>query len=502
MNHFEDGYNFALKNGDGIYGSLEGSRYIDIINNEIDEMINNFKKFEGFRTSTDVLKGDLAEYWHSGTHNIDAALKGSNARTFVDRSHDFASPDITSNFGEKYGLKYYSSGIKSAKSQSVSLFQKFSDYKSCGGRDTLEEFLSKRGYDNCDKILADPIYSGQIRIIPKEQMEDAIYWLKKKISEEGSKRPEQVARYQETLNLLRDRIRSSDGAESIPLSVEEAEKLACLAKQGKINPEDLNLTTEELIKYEYILQNAFKAGITAATISIVLKIAPEIYKTISYLISEGEIDYDQFKKVGFAAISGGAEGFIRGSVSATITASLKAGLLGKTFKSINPSLIGATTVIVMNTMKNSFSVVKGDMSNGELTNELVKEMFITSWSLMSGGVTQSFIQIPVLGFMLGSFLGTIVGSFVYSSGYSAFISFCVDTGFTMFGLVDQNYELPKEIIKELGIEIFEYEQFEYEKFQYEEFIFERFEYDNFMYDQIDIKVMRRGVIGVNRIGYV
>ena len=56
------------------------------------------------------------------------------------------------------------------------------------------------------------------------------------------------------------------------------------------------LTTEELIKYDYIVQQAFKAGLTAATISVVLKVAPEIIKAIDYLIKNGEINAVQFKK--------------------------------------------------------------------------------------------------------------------------------------------------------------------------------------------------------------
>lgn len=58
-----------------------------------------------------------------------------------------------------------------------------------------------------------------------------------------------------------------------------------------------------------------------------------------------------------------------------------------------------------------------------------------------------FIEMSVLGFMLGSFVGSVVGSFAYNVGHNVFMSFCVDTGFTMFGLVDQNYELPDEVME-------------------------------------------------------
>ena len=72
-------------------------------------------------------------------------------------------------------------------------------------KENIEEFLKNRNLSNNDNILNDPIYKEQIRIIPREQLEEAIKWLKRKINEESSKRPEQVFHYQETLKLLDDR---------------------------------------------------------------------------------------------------------------------------------------------------------------------------------------------------------------------------------------------------------------------------------------------------------
>lgn len=499
---FEEGYEFFRQNASGILGADVGESYINTINTEIDKMVNDLNSLEGFTTASKVLKGDVAEFWHSGTFNIDAAVKGSSDRAFVDRSHDFASTDISSNFGDRYGLKYYSDGQASAKAQAVSVFQRFKEYQAKGGTDSLEDFLHKRGYNDVDSVLNDPIYAGQIRIIPRDQLEEATKWLERMIKTEATRRPEQVHRYEETLALLKDRLSNNKGVESIPLSREEAEALATLAKQGKFSAEDLGLTTENLVKYEYILQQAFKAGLSAATISIVLKVAPEIIKSIEYLIKNGYIDKEQFKKIGFAALSGGAEGFIRGSLSAALTTSCKAGLLGSALKSVDPTIIGAITVVAMNVVKNAFNVAIGKKTKSELTGELVRDMFVSACSLVGGGITQAFIEVPVLGYMIGSFVGSIIGSFTYQVGYKTVISFCIDSGFTMFGLVEQDYELPKELIKEIGIETFDYESFEIETFEPETFKVETFELDTFEPESLEIHFLRRGVIGINRIGFI
>ena len=511
MDAVQDGYSFFEKNTGSFTAASMGDAYVLRVNDEIQNLVKHLNDFEGFKTSTGALKGNIAEFWHSDTFNINATIRNTKNRTYVPQDNGFASVDITSNFGKEFGLKYYKSGVDSAKQQAKSIFERFKEYQAQGGSDSLDEFLKKRGLDDIDTLLSDPIYSGQVRIIPKDQLLEAQEYLKRKIAEEAEKRPEQVKRYQETLKMLSDKISDNDGTESVALSKEDAEKLAALAKEGKISKEELKklgISTEEMISYEYVLQQAFKAGLSAATISLVLKIAPEIYKSILQLIKNGELDENQFKKIGFAAISGSGEGFIRGSVSAAITTACKTGLWGEALKSVEPSVVGAMTVIVIDTMKNSFKVASGNMRRSELATDLIKEMYISTCSLICGGLTQSIVEVPVFGFMLGSFVGSMVGSFTYNFGYQKAITFCIDSGFTMFGLVEQNYELPVDILEEIGLDVFRYENFEVNTFEFDRFETEKFEVETFhpevfsTEDGIDFTFLRRGVIGINKIGYV
>ena len=502
MDGFREGYEFFQKRAGNFAGIVDGEQYIDTVNSEIDNLMNSINNLKSSGSLVETLKGDAAEFWHGGTFNIKAVINSSKNRVQVDRSHDFGSADITGvNFDAKFGLKYYKNGASSAEQQAKSIFQRFSEYKSQGGKESLDLYLEKRGY-SADTILSDPVYTGQYRVIPSDQLKEATMFLERKIREEAVKRPEQVHRYEETLKLLSDKVKDNKGNESIALSEQEARELASLSKEGGVNPEGLHLTTEELIKFTNILRQAYKAGLTAATISMVLRVAPEVLNAIAYLIKNGEIEEGQFKKIGFAAITGAGEGFVRGTVSAAITASCKAGLCGSAMKSIDPSIVGAVTVLVMNSMKNSYQVTTGNMSRAEMVNELIKEMFVTTCALSMGAASQSLIEIPVLGYMIGSFVGSIAGSVIYSSIYNPVLSFCVDSGFTLFGLVDQDYELPEEVLKEIGIEVFEYEKFEFEPFEYEKFEYERFEYEQFEYEKLHTIFLRRGVIGVNCVGYL
>ena len=336
---FEEGYAFCTRSSGSLFASLEGKRYVQTVDSEIDKLVDDLNSMKGSNTDIAALKGDVAEFWHAGTFNIDAALDGSSDRAYVERDHGFASVDVSTNFGKKYGLKYYKSGSESAKQQAKSVFERFSEYKASGGVDDLDTFLAKRGFGD-DTVLNDPIYSGQLRLIPSDQMDEAVSWLERKIAVESSKRPEQVQRYRETLDLLRTKIEDNKGHQSIPLSKKEAEELARLAKEGGIDPSKLVLTTEELIRFEHILKQAFKAGLTSATIAMVLRTAPEIIGAIEYLIKNGEVDPEQLKKVGFSALTGSGEGFICGSVSAALTACCQSGLLGEALNSVDPTVIG------------------------------------------------------------------------------------------------------------------------------------------------------------------
>ena len=502
MDGFREGYEFFQKRAGNFAGIVDGEQYIDTVNSEINNLMNSLNNLKSSGSLVETLKGDAAEFWHGGTFNIDAAINSSKNRVQVDRSHDFGSPDITGvNFDAKFGLKYYKDATSTAKQQSKSIIDCYNDYKPKGIKDEFPIYLEKRSIDK----EIDPnttVYFEQHRIVPSDQLEEIIAILESKGRESSINTPKDFNKHEDTLNYLSDRVKDNEGNESIPLSEQEARELARLSKEGGVNSEDLHLTTEELIEYTNILRQAYKAGLTAATISMALRVAPEILNAIAYLIKNGEIEEGQFKKIGFAAITGAGEGFVRGTVSAAITASCKAGLCGSAMKSIDPSVVGAVTVLVMNSMKNSYQVTTGNMSRSEMVNELIKEMFVTTCALSMGSVSQSLIEIPVLGYLIGSFVGSVAGSVIYSSIYNPVLSFCVDSGFTLFSLVDQNYELPEEVLKEVGIEVFEYEKFEYEPFEFEKFEYERFEYEQFEYEKLHTIFLRRGVIGVNCVGYL
>lgn len=145
----------------------------------------------------------------------------------------------------------------------------------------------------------------------------------------------------------------------------------------------------------------------------------------------------------------------------------------------------------------------GKIDRYDFSYRCAQDLVVVVCSIGGGIVGAAFMPATaVLGYMIGSFVGSVVGGFVFNGAYSCVLSFCVDTGCTFFGLVEQDYTLPENVLEELGIDLFEYEKFQ--PLHIEPLSFEPlgFEPQRFEPLSIGITVLRRGVIGVNRIGYV
>ena len=500
---FEEGYKHFSETAGTLFSSLKVDEQINDYNEEINSFVKQLEKFDNYKTNVDQLKGNVAEVVLAKTFNLDAIAKGSGSRATVEGSHGFASVDVSSNFGKNFGLKFNANGKISAKEQAKSYFEKYNEYKSRGGKQDFQEYLKKRNIED-DSVLHDPIYSGQVRIIPRDQVEEATNWLQQKLAKESVNRPELVKKYKDTLDMLNDKLSDGKGAESVSLSEKEAREIARLAKDGDQEEilEKLGIKRDQFQEYTDVLKAAMKAGVTAGVITMVLKSAPELFKVFDHLIKEGEIDEEQLKNTDKIAATGFAEGFIRGSVSALLVQLCKRGVFGEALKKAPSPIIGAIVFITCNTIKNAYLVRRNKKTRREMANELVKDMYISTMSIVGGFVGQATIHIPVFGFMIGSFIGSTLGSITYTLEDKVIMSYCIDSGFTMFGLVEQDYTLPDDIIEEMGLETFDYETFDFESFEAESFEFETFDVDTFEADSIGIKVLRRGVIEVHKIGYV
>ena len=110
---FREGYEYFQKSAGDALAVFQGAdfgaaraAYVESVESQISELEKSINAFFGDHTPVKQLKGDIAEFWHAGTFNVNAAINESANRATVERSTDFASVDVSSNFGVDYGLKY------------------------------------------------------------------------------------------------------------------------------------------------------------------------------------------------------------------------------------------------------------------------------------------------------------------------------------------------------------------------------------------------------------
>ena len=147
------------------------------------------------------------------------------------------------------------------------------------------------------------------------------------------------------------------------------------------------------------------------------------------------------------------------------------------------------------------------MTRYEFADSLAQNTVIAMAGVAGGALGQALLPIPALGYLVGSLAGSMIGGFAYDAGSKVFMSLCVERGVTLFGLVEQDYELPVETLEAIGVDVFEYEKFEPDWFEPERFEPDWFEPEWFVPELatpllIGFEFPRRGVIAADRIGYV
>ena len=320
-------------------------------------------------------------------------------------------------------------------------------------------------------------------------------------------RPDVSASHTETGEHLVGRVSDGEGVESHKLSIKESKEIAREAQDGGFDPAKHGISKEAQLSQVRIayLDQALKAGLNAATITAITQLVPELYKAIDYLIKNGEIDLAQLKKSGGKIITTSGEAFLRGSIAYGVQMTLQEGLFGEALKGANPTVVGVVVTVVLGTIKNSIQVAAGKMTAAEMGMQFVDTLVVSSGYLVSmkiGGIIAQalFPELPGIGYAIGSLLGCSL-AVVYNIGKNKLISFCIDTSFTCFGLVEQNYELPDEVLKEMSIDTVRVGRAKVKTSTVSR-TQPKANIGRAAYETIDITVLRRGVIGVNKIGYI
>ena len=424
--------------------SLGGQAYVDKVASAINDLEKRIvDRINGSPIASNA--GTVAEEWHAGTYNIDAVARGSNPNASTDKSHSLGSVDVSVGDELSASVKYYKTADLSASQQAKNYIQRFKEYEATSKNPmSMEEWLASNNINITENSeLYWSIYKDQIRIIPSDQLESAKKSLEKAIAKEsanGGTRKLLAETDIETLKNLTDRIKTSDGTQSMPLSKQEAEAIAKAGMEGDFSAAEFGVTTASAIKGSYVAKQALKGGATSAIIEAALVLGPEIYEIIKNYIDTGELDLEQLKTAGSDGLSAARDGYLKGSISTALIVLCQAGKLGAEFMNCSPEVIGTLTVLIIDAIKYGIMMGEGKISTNEYLDLMAEEALIGVGVLGTTALLGLLFPGATLAILLGSFVSGLILSAGYSKGKTYVLAWIKQSGIDLLVPVSEAAE--------------------------------------------------------------
>lgn len=461
MTDFQRGFQLA---SDQLVAAAIGDRvdaYCVRVEASLEELIRDMSKVAVNQKDLHYAKGDVAELWHADTLNLSATQRGLNVRAFAPRD---ASPIDVAVSGDSAGLaaqlKYYKSGDATAKA------------------------------------ISDPKYQGLEKVVPTDQL-DSVRAAASRLANKNVERPEIARAYEHTAQVADDRLRM-DGAESRPLSEDQALDLTKqLRRQGGIDRAQFGLSSREIIQWQEILRDAAPVAIRASLLAAALQAAPHLASIAKKSFDTGEISAEDFAELGQALPAAVLRSGLAGGLTAVVVGAAHKELLGSSLKEIDPTLVSAVVVLCISAVSHSIKAARGEISPQEAAARTAEDAITIALSVGFAAVGQALIPIPLLGAILGNIVGAVVARLVIDQANEAIVGLAVETGWTFFGLVDQDHTVPDSLLSAAGWQTIALDNIQLRRLEVR-----RLEADRVDLASIDVKVLRRGVVAFRRVGYI
>lgn len=416
---FKAGWDTVVKYTSSTYASIAEKEYIESVANEIRQFASNVNSSLGSKRDVAKEAGFIAEKWQAATYNINAKIRGTTDHAEVVGSNKLGSVDVQTNDEQKASLKYYNKASQSAQRQSISVekaYEKYAKNAEKRGKTILNraEYLDKNGFSSEQSELLKSIYSGQQRIIPEDQFDDAVQYLNRRINKlsKSSKTQDtaEVKRLQEVLDNLRTRLESKNGkVQSKAITYDELQTIAELAEKGEFKPEDFGISVSQLIEPKYIIKTSLLGGASASVLTAALTCGPELYDLLVSVAKKQGFDNKQLKETGLDGLFNVAESFADGALSSAILALCETGKLGPNLIHPDANQVGLLTAITINAIRYGYSLSKGNITPNDYGNLMAENVVTAIGSLASLAIIKHATSISII-LLAGSMAGAILAN--------------------------------------------------------------------------------------------
>ena len=162
------------------------------------------------------------------------------------------------------------------------------------------------------------------------------------------------------------------------------------------------------------------------------------------------------KSIGTAACAGAANGFVSGLGDRGDHRRSSKGRLRRDGKGCRNGIEGRERHRVTRRANHGdvpklHLVASGQIEPVEMASNMGQSVLSTVMMLGGAAVATALTGGATLPALIGSFVGGAAGSMAFKPVSSCVMKVCVDSGVTFFGLVEQDYEVPKRLLSMLGI---------------------------------------------------
>ena len=188
-----------------------------------------------------------------------------------------------------------------------------------------------------------------------------------------------------------------------------------------------------------------------------------------------------------------------GTVAGGLAMAASSGALGDAAEALAPEAISLIVVMTVNAAISAIKASRGEISWDEAGYRMAKSSIVVAGG--TAGAVIGTALLPGIGTVIGSIVGAAVTRTVTVGTEHVAMSLAVSHGWSFFGIVDQDYRVPEPTLRCLGWDTVQLDGNLMDNVELDQVQLDTNDFDSNLLDA-PVRFIRRGVIGVRRVGYV